>query len=238
MTCNDQLQGTPAYGEEDRSLEAAGARVSAALWGTLARGLLRPTVELAADVRSGAYASALADLIDEAASPLLAQALGVLRDYAAALQESGRTNDELRLDLEVDYNRLFVGPGKLLAPPYESFYASEAMGGEGGRLRTQEEFAVKVAYAANGYAMPEQFVDLPDHAAIELDFLALMARDEANAWDAGDVERALYLQREADAFAAQHPATWFATCADRVDAGARTPLYPAIMRIACVMLGV
>ena len=142
----------------------------------------------------------------------------------------------MRLELEVDYNRLFVGPGKLIAPPYESYYASENSE-HGGRLRTQDEFAVKMAYAANGYAMPEQFVDLPDHAAIELDFLALMARDEAAAWEAGDSQRAFYLQQEADAFAAQHPARWFATCAERVDAGARTAFYPAVMRFACVMLG-
>ena len=235
MTCTNlaDMPCAPA----SSATELAGAKVAAALWGTLARGLLRPTVELAADVRSGAYAGTLAALLDEGADERLAQAMEVLRAYGAVAADPARTDDDVRLELEIDYNRLFVGPGKLLAPPYESFYASEAMGGEGGRLRTEDEFAVKMAYAVNGYAMPEVFVDLPDHAAIELDFLALLARDEVAAWEAGEAERALELQREADAFAAQHPACWFASCAARVDAGSRLGFYPAVMRIACVMLG-
>ena len=50
-------------------------------------------------------------------------------------------------------------------------------------------------------------------------------------------ERAAQLQEAADAFAAEHPARWVDQLAARIDAGARTGFYPALARIACVMLG-
>ena len=216
--------------------EGAGAAASAILWGALAQGLLRPDSRLASELRSGDYVARIASAVDPGASEDLDQAVGLIREFSEGV--AGLAPEELRLRLEVEYNRLFVGPLKVIAPPYESYYASADAEGEGGRLRTQDEFAVKVDYALAGYRMPQEFVDLPDHVAIELDFLALLARDESAAWEAGEREKALGLQRAADEFASEHPCRWLGQLAGRVDEGAKLAFYPAVLRIARTMLGV
>ena len=86
--------------------------------------------------------------------------------------------------------------------------------------------------------MPAEFVDLPDHIAIELNFLAILARDEVDAWEAGETSRAVALQDAADDFAAEHPCRWLSQLCDRVDEGASLPVYPAFLRIARTVLGV
>lgn len=224
-----------ATAEAAGTVGAAGeARALAALWGALARGLLRPDAALVEQVRSGAFAVGLDGLLDRGADPALDRALGLLGEYGR--DAAGRDAETVRLELEVEYNRLFVGPAKLVAPPYESYYASASPEGKGGRLRTADEFAVRHAYEAAGYAMPDAFVDLPDHIALELDFLALLVRDEAAAWEAGEAGRAEELRARADAFAAEHPARWVGRLATLVDAGARLGFYPALARIACMLL--
>lgn len=210
------------------------AAAYAALLGLLSRALLRPDLALAHEVRTGSFGATIAGLLDPPAHCELAGALDVLasctRDWLDA------SDEEVRLELEIDYNRLFVGPAALLAPPYESYYASMLPNGKGGRLRTQDEATVRSAYRRWGYTAPEVFIDLPDHIAVELGFLALLARDESAAWETGNAKKARELQRAGDEFATQHPGAWVARCAARVDNGARGGFYPAVLRIATVLL--
>ena len=220
----------------DARVEGACAASTAILWGALAQSLLRPTAEFAADLKSGAFVGKLGSVVSGEASMNLMQSLRLLAEFGA--ENHGLSDDELRLKLEVEYNRLFVGPLKLIAPPYESYYASARADGEGGRLRTQDEFDVRAAYKAAGYDMPAEFVDLPDHIAIELNFLAILARDEVDAWEAGETSHAVALQDAADDFAAEHPCRWLAQLCDRVDEGASLPVYPALLRIVRTVLGV
>lgn len=218
----------------DCSESAAAARVESATFALLSRCLLRPARALSDDVASGSVASQLAEVFDGTCSSEIAQRLDSVRAFGEEL--SAREGDAARLALEVEYNRLFVGPGKLLAPPYESYYLSEARRAGSGRLRTDAERSVARAYAARGYAMPEEFVELPDHVAVELEFLALVAAQEAEAWDAGDAQRARDARHAADAFADAHPAQWLLAFARDVHAGARLPFYPAIADLACLLL--
>lgn len=201
------------------------ARADALLTELLARCFLRPVREFSDQVRTGALHAALADLLSAGSDVTVRQALD---DIAAFGDELAHMDPErARLTLEADYNRLFVGPGHLLAPPYESFYTTP--GGEDGRgrLRGPAERAVHAFYTENGFAMPEQFVDFPDHIAIELDFLAAMCDKEARLRTAGEGERAEEVRIAADTFRVLHPAQWFGEMKDGIDQGAQTTFYPA-----------
>jgi TorA maturation chaperone TorD len=72
------------------------------------------------------------------------------------------------------FNRLFVGPGRLLAPPYESSYLNEH-----GIVMQDETMAVRRAYLAQGLKLKKQNVEPDDHMALELQFvLELIERGE------------------------------------------------------------
>lgn len=63
-----------------------------------------------------------------------------------------------------DYNRLFIGPDKLLAPPYESSYRSAE------RVLMQEEtLAVRDFYRSVGLEVKQKNVIPDDHLSLELE---------------------------------------------------------------------
>jgi putative dimethyl sulfoxide reductase chaperone len=78
-------------------------------------------------------------------------------------------NSEQELeDLLWEYTRLFIGPYKLLCPPWESVYMSPK------RLMMQEACDEVVGvYAEMGLAIDNPDV-MPDHIGVELNFLAVL----------------------------------------------------------------
>lgn len=134
--------------------------------------------------------------------------------------------------LETDFNRLFVGPGTLLAVPYESFYKTMKDENGRGHLRGPSEQQVAACYALNGFKMPDHFVDFADNIAIELEFLGVMADKEADAFLAGNEEEAAAIRDAAEAFREKHPMSWIGEFAHDVRSGARRAFYPAIVTIA------
>ncbi|MEA5019482.1 MAG: molecular chaperone TorD family protein [Gordonibacter sp.] len=210
------------------------ARADAALLGLLSTCLLRPSVVLVAELCDGTLVSKLRALLELAPADKIECLLDGIDEQARLLRNL--SDDEARLVLEVEYNRLFVGPGEVLAPPYESYYESSRASAGRGWLRTQAERDVVQAYAECGFAMPENFVELPDHVAVELEFLALLASREAEAWDINKREVALALQASAAEFIVQHLGTWLESCAALVEPVARQPFYAAILSLSCVAI--
>jgi putative dimethyl sulfoxide reductase chaperone len=62
--------------------------------------------------------------------------------------------------------------GSIEAPPYASVYFQD-----NAQVMGDEAFAVKRFYEASGYSLGESPEQLPDHIAVELEFMALLARD-------------------------------------------------------------
>lgn len=96
-----------------------------------------------------------------------------VRDYltnwgAGETLESAGKHDDLD-SLEFEYNRLFVGPGKLLAPPYEGAYRNAD------RLLMQEEtMAVRAFYRRCGIAVKRESAIPDDHLGFELEFVSYL----------------------------------------------------------------
>lgn len=205
-------------------MQARAESVLLALW---AKSFYRPTTELAGELRDGVFVTDLRTLLSDCEDATIDSAVDILDAFAQSLQE--KDLEAARLSLEVDYNRLFVGPSALLAPPYESFYATARLGeGERGVVRGAPERQVSAEYAAHGQAMPAEFVEFPDHLAIELEYLSLLAKHEAEAWETGDEQAALALQHDQDSFRAKHLGTWIGPFARSVAEGAWTAFYPAV----------
>jgi TorA maturation chaperone TorD len=129
-------------------------------------------------------------------------------------------------ELIPEYHRLFVGPGGLPAPPYESVYR------EDWRVMGESTVDVTRQYAEAGYALAPSFNDLPDHVAAELGFMSLLCEEEAQAWRAAREEVALALLRREERFLGDHLAVWLPPFCDRVAVAAEREFYRVLAKLA------
>ncbi len=122
--------------------------------------------------------------------------------------------------LLVDYTRLFIGPSQPAAMPYASFWLTDDQS-----MRHEATLAVQNFYEQGGFDISDDFRELPDHVAVELEFLYLLifARNQAQLGnDAGELMSANALHRR---FAAEHLGVWIGSFADAIRAGTETAFY-------------
>lgn len=132
-------------------------------------------------------------------------------------------------EAEYEYNMLFVGPGKLLAPPFESYYRNAER-----TLMQQETMAVRAFYTRLGLAC-ELLNSIPDdHLAIELEFICYLYAKAGQLLEKGMTEQAdLFLELYREFFNA-HLKHWIAAHCQDVLRQARTSLCRGM---ALIMLG-
>lgn len=198
------------------ALELEGLLLSRAYLYTLFHKLLgaAPDAELL-DVLLG---EVTADVVDEyAADDETMRGLG--RFLAALAARGGRAG---LLDAAHDeYTRLFVGPGTLPAPTWESPYLSREM-----TLFQENTVAVRAAYRAHGL-QPKRVQRVPDdHAALMCAYLARRAGEALGAFRAGDLAALSAELRDERAFVEGHMNTWLAAFAKSLRASKTAVLYP------------
>ncbi|HDH01197.1 MAG TPA: molecular chaperone TorD, partial [Nitrospirae bacterium] len=88
-------------------------------------------------------------------------------------------------DLCVEYAKLFVGPFELLAPPYGSVYLDD-----GGRVMGDSTMRVIEAYQKEGLSGNDDFKDLPDHIAVEMEFMSYLIYKERETLERSDFDTA------------------------------------------------
>ena len=133
--------------------------------------------------------------------------------------------------LRCEYTKLFVGPAKLAAPPWESVYVSAEP-----LLFQESTLAVREAYRRFGYAAAGYPRIADDHAAIELEFMATMATETLNAEARGDEARAQALLKSQLGFLEEHLLVWLSLFADRVEScNVVSGFYPSLARLAALV---
>lgn len=149
----------------------AAAPTAALLWSDLMHCLARAFLPPPAHLTAGAWCEALAgDLAD------LGRELGL--DIAAAIDTvrragSGPATDDPWL---VEYSRLFLVP-PVPVTLNTGIYLEGALAGASAQMMAQ-------CYATAGFAQREAFRDLPDHVAIQLEFVGLLLGRSADDDDA------------------------------------------------------
>jgi len=123
-------------------------------------------------------------------------------------------------DLLVDYTRLFLGPVQPLAKPYGSFWLS----GESTLMQDSTRQVLEL-YAQAGFDIDDGFHELPDHVAVELEFLYLLAFRQNRARHDADAAALDELLRLEQRFLGQHLGAWFAPFTAAMAAGAQTDFY-------------
>lgn len=157
------------------------------------------------------------------------------RVYASLAEAAGRLSPELgtlarRMEAEfertpleellLDYSRLFLGPFDIVAKPYGSVWL------EGEKVVMGDSTMAALAlYREGGFELDENFREVPDHVAAELEFLYLFIFKENEAQRGNDAEKHATVRDIKRRFLKHHLGRWIASFARAMKDGAGTAFY-------------
>ena len=134
-------------------------------------------------------------------------------------------------DLKVAHAKLFVGPFTLAAPPYGSVYLDE-----GRRVMGDTTMDVIACYEKEGLVSSDACKDLPDHIAIELEFMAFLICKELDAHANSDSgEAAAYAQKQ-KAFKETYVLPWVPEFCEKIRQGTDNAFYRALADCASTVV--
>ena len=126
------------------------------------------------------------------------------------------------VELTVDYTRLFLGPPSPRVKPYASSWLPS-------KSRTGEEdpnpLVVIEFYRQGGFDVDERFQDLPDHVAVELEFLYLLTFRRNRAQHDHDIESMNRAASLRDRFLNEHLLRWIVPFSEAVTNEAESSFY-------------
>jgi TorA maturation chaperone TorD len=131
------------------------------------------------------------------------------------------------LELQKEYTRLFITAyPRVVAPPYSSVYL--------GKKRTvwgESTSTVAKLYEAAGLGMGENFHDIPDHIAAELEFASYLIVEQRKQQqsDLDNARKLLDIERK---FLTEHLSQWAPAFFSRVAECSRLPFYSEMALLA------
>jgi TorA maturation chaperone TorD len=141
--------------------------------------------------------------------------------FSAEMEKS--INNYSEEDLQVEYAKLFVGPFELKAPPYGSVYLDEER-----RVMGDSTMQVINIYKKEGLSMSADFEELPDHIAVELEFMSYLIYKEIGALEASDMTAAAAAVESQEVFMNKFLRSWVDIFAGKIAEGAETGFYKAL----------
>ena len=122
--------------------------------------------------------------------------------------------------LLLDYTRLFLGPSHAIAKPYGSVWLEDRK-----TLMGDSTMAVLALYEEGGFEMDEEFRELPDHIAAELEFLYLLIYRENEGHRNGEPEALKATTGLKKRFLDEQLGLWIGPFTAAVKAGAQSGFY-------------
>lgn len=129
------------------------------------------------------------------------------------------------LSVEREYHRLFLGPRRPLAPPFESVYADGVAFGPSA-VRLLAELREAGLEPSPGFRLP------PDHVAVELEYLAHLVRRAEDAAASGDRDAEAEWRSRARGFSDGHLNRWLPQLLRRLASAAPGSPYESLVRAA------
>lgn len=169
----------------------------------------------------------LFDSLVDAAGRIDADLAARARELKSAFEaESGQ-------DLLVDYAHLFLGPVGLLAVPYESAWLAKA-----GESLVDTTRALLDLFADGGFEVDPEFRDLPDHLAVELEFLYTLLFRKAAALRDNDVSATHQLNALRKRLIAGHLDRWLPDFQTAVLEGAQCRFYRELADLTVLFVNI
>ena len=157
----------------------------------------------------------------ESDNPDMQAGLTELRAFCATWQP-----DDLAA-LKRDYARLFIGPERLLAPPWESVYRSDEH-----LLFERQTLEVRAEYQRFGMPIPKLNVEPDDHIGLEFRFVAYLCHLALEAVERDRQDIVNGLSDAVRGFLTEHLWTWAPDCLGRVESNSLTGYYRGAARLA------
>ena len=127
--------------------------------------------------------------------------------------------------LAKEYLRLFVGPGHIPCPPYESVHRKDRPDFERGLVMGPSTADARRAYFAAGLEISKTYTDLPDHIAAEMEFMQFLCAEESRLEQQGNKEDAAKMKKMQREFHKNHIEPWVGEFADCILRSTTSPFY-------------
>jgi len=126
-------------------------------------------------------------------------------------------------ELAIEYAKLFVGPYELLAPPYGSVYLDQ-----GKRVMGDSTMTVIKMYQEYGLKIADDFKEMPDHIAVELEFMYYLIYKEIEAVQQAEHEEALSFIEAQQRFISSFLGKFVFSFCEKVKEGTTSEFYRAL----------
>jgi len=146
---------------------------------------------------------------------------------ADELQKSAGQNTNALL---IEYARLFIGPFKLPTPPYASCYLGSK------ELNNEITEWVRKFYEASGLEFDHTIMDLPDHIAVETEFLQYVLTRQLIAANENEPEALADNKTRYHTFLEKHHGRWVPLLSQKVVDESEEPFYQNLFRLIKEML--
>ncbi|MDQ7092083.1 molecular chaperone TorD family protein [Desulfosporosinus sp. PR] len=145
------------------------------------------------------------------------KSLDLLRDFAEQLEMN---KEEVIERACSEYTRLFIGPAKLPAPPWESVYVMKE------RLIFQETtLKVRQCYLNYNFLPVHYRSEADDHIALELDFMHNLSSLVEISFQERNMSRAREILKDQKDFLEEHLLVWVPQFISDLEAATSHPLY-------------
>jgi len=134
--------------------------------------------------------------------------------------------------LLLDYTRLFLGPTHIIAKPYGSVWLERDK-----VLMGDSTMAVQKLYREGGFDVDEEFHELPDHIAAELEFLYLLIYRENEAHQQGKPDALEAKAALRKRFLGEHLGRWVGPFTAAVRDGAQSVFYRELAALTDRFIG-
>ena len=121
----------------------------------------------------------------------------------------------------IDHARLFIGPYQILAPPYGSIYMENT-----GMIMGESTIEAVNRYEESGLNIVIK--EVPDHIAIELEFMYFLIFKEIEQTINHSLEKAIHYQTKQREFLSNHLGRWVFTFAEGIIDNAETNFYKSL----------
>lgn len=208
------------------------AQIRGSIYTLLSQCFMQPSKELVNSILDGSLNEAFQGTLALTEDKKVTEKLSELKKFDIQCQELSR--EQVLLEMKAEYNRLFVGPGHVLAPPYESIYKTRNKDNEKGVVMGDSTVAVKHFYRRAGLGLSNDFTDLPDHITLELHFMGHLcnleferAHEESEASEGDQSVRKMQVD-----FLKTHLATWISDFSQAVSNATYFPFYIGVVGLA------